>query len=250
MEFSLSKIEEELQNFFEERLWFPSHKNPYQKLSSDILLSIERYIQKNRVAPNLFRIIFNSTKADVFNEENINIWENFIRDTIIETGRENNLQFSGPVHIQHFFSDKVKEDFEIEVSSSKKSSGKTVNILIEEGNSNEEIFSAYLISPDENIFNLEKRIINIGRWDDNDLVIDNLRISRIHAQIRLINGQHMIFDLDSTAGTRVNGERIRQRVLTQGDVIEIADVTLIYGTELDEAQFKKRMGKTKIFPSE
>jgi pSer/pThr/pTyr-binding forkhead associated (FHA) protein len=65
-------------------------------------------------------------------------------------------------------------------------------------------------------------------------VVDNLLVSRLHAQIRTINGKHILFDVDSNAGTKVNGQRIRQHALSPGDVIEIADYSLIYYHELDE----------------
>jgi pSer/pThr/pTyr-binding forkhead associated (FHA) protein len=82
-------------------------------------------------------------------------------------------------------------------------------------------------------------VINIGRRPDNQLVINDSRVSRIHAQLRAINGLYIIFDLDTTGGTFVNGQKINQCTLYPGDVISLAGVPLIFGQdeyELGETQ--------------
>jgi pSer/pThr/pTyr-binding forkhead associated (FHA) protein len=90
---------------------------------------------------------------------------------------------------------------------------------------------AFLIVDGVRIFPLESAMINIGRREDNQLVIDDPRVSRLHAQLRLVRGQFVIFDLDSTGGTFVNGQRIRQQALRAGDVISLAGVPLVFGQE-------------------
>jgi len=66
---------------------------------------------------------------------------------------------------------------------------------------------------------------------DNQLVIDDPRVSRNHAQLRAINGRFVLFDLNSTGGTFVNGQRASQTVLYAGDVISLAGVALIFGQD-------------------
>jgi len=63
------------------------------------------------------------------------------------------------------------------------------------------------------------------------LIIDDPRISRSHAQLRTINGRYTVFDLNSTGGTFVNGQRTNQSVLYPGDVISLAGVALIFGQD-------------------
>jgi len=41
----------------------------------------------------------------------------------------------------------------------------------------------------------------------------------------------VIFDLDSSAGTWVNGKPVRQQALQPGDVILLAGVPMVYGQE-------------------
>lgn len=99
--------------------------------------------------------------------------------------------------------------------------------------------NSYLVVDGTRIFQLTKPVINIGRRPDNQLVIDDSRVSRIHAQLRAIRGAYVIFDLNTTGGTLVNGERIQQCTLYPGDVISVAGVPLIFGQdeyELGETQ--------------
>ena len=81
------------------------------------------------------------------------------------------------------------------------------------------------------MFQLTQAVINIGRRLDNTLVVDDPRVSRNHAQIRAIKGRFVLFDLNSTGGTFVNGQRTNQTVLYPGDVISLAGASLIFGQD-------------------
>jgi len=91
--------------------------------------------------------------------------------------------------------------------------------------------NAFLIIDGVKLFPLKVPVINIGRRLDNQLVIDDPRISRNHAQLRAIKGRFVVFDLNSTGGTFVNGQRTSQTVLYPGDVISLAGVPLVFGQD-------------------
>jgi hypothetical protein len=91
--------------------------------------------------------------------------------------------------------------------------------------------NAFLIVEGNRVFPLNRTVINIGRRSDNQLVLPDPRVSRSHAQIRAVRGQYILFDLNSTGGTMVNGRRIHQCALKPGDVISLSGVPLIYGEE-------------------
>lgn len=92
-------------------------------------------------------------------------------------------------------------------------------------------FNSFLIVNGTQTFILDRPVINIGRRPDNNLVIEDARISRLHAQLRVIRGQFVIFDLGSTGGTWVNNNQISQAPLFPGDVISLSGVPLIFGQD-------------------
>ncbi len=104
--------------------------------------------------------------------------------------------------------------------------------------------NAFLIVEGNRVFPLNQTVINIGRRSDNHLVLQDPRVSRAHAQIRAIRGQYVVFDLNSTGGTLVNGRRIHQSALKPGDVISLSGVPLIYGEELSDDE-TYQMGFTR-----
>ena len=93
----------------------------------------------------------------------------------------------------------------------------------------ENISAALLIVGSSKVYSFEKRTIRIGRLDDNDLILDDLRVSRHHAELRYHNGRFTISDLNSTGGTLVNGNPIDKHTLDEGDVITLASVHLVFG---------------------
>ncbi len=79
---------------------------------------------------------------------------------------------------------------------------------------------------EERRFDGPRPIIRIGKNANSDLRIDDPTASRMHAVIELIDGQFQIFDLGSTHGTFVNGERTNKSTLYLGDTITVGDTTL------------------------
>jgi pSer/pThr/pTyr-binding forkhead associated (FHA) protein len=88
---------------------------------------------------------------------------------------------------------------------------------------------AFVIIDSVKVIPLTKPVINIGRRLENNIVIDDPRVSRNHAQMRAINGRYVLFDLNSTGGTYINGQKITQSIIYPGDVVSLAGVNMIYG---------------------
>jgi pSer/pThr/pTyr-binding forkhead associated (FHA) protein len=87
---------------------------------------------------------------------------------------------------------------------------------------------AFFVIGGVKFYPLVKTIINIGRRLENDLVIDDPRVSRSHAQLRAIEGNYVLFDLSSTGGTFVNGSRVSQTIIYPNDTISLGGVALIF----------------------
>ena len=78
---------------------------------------------------------------------------------------------------------------------------------------------------------LLRSTVSLGRNLDNDIIVDDARVSRYHAQLRRRYGRYVIYDLGSTGGTTVNGYPVQECVLEAGDVISLAGVEMIYGQD-------------------
>lgn len=68
---------------------------------------------------------------------------------------------------------------------------------------------------------LRKKELSIGRRSDSDIVLTDPYVSRRHARLVRRKRGYTVIDLNSTHGTFVNGNRIRERVLEAGDKIRV-----------------------------
>lgn len=87
---------------------------------------------------------------------------------------------------------------------------------------------AFFLMEGGKTFPLDREVINIGRMLDNDLVIDDPRVSRRHAQLRAVKGHFVLYDLNSTGGIFVNGRRITETIMYPNDSVSLAGVTLTF----------------------
>src|ERR1700736_1448829 len=72
--------------------------------------------------------------------------------------------------------------------------------------------------------------VTIGREEGNLLRLNDERVSRFHAKIQLDNGDIILTDLESTNGTRVNGNVVQIRRLRVGDRICVGRSLLLFGS--------------------
>ncbi len=89
----------------------------------------------------------------------------------------------------------------------------------------------FLILEGRRHFNLLQPVVSIGRALDNDVIIEDPRVSRHHAQLRRRYGHYVLYDLGSAGGTQINGYPIEECVLHSGDVISFAGVQVVYGED-------------------
>jgi predicted component of type VI protein secretion system len=75
-------------------------------------------------------------------------------------------------------------------------------------------------------YTFTKEVIVVGRSLTNDLVIEDNTISRHHFKIYRQNDNFFIEDLNSTNGTYLNGTRVKNSVLKNGDSISISYYTI------------------------
>ena len=86
---------------------------------------------------------------------------------------------------------------------------------------------------------VDGRRLSIGRAPENGLVLSDGRVSRHHARINVRHRALVFTDLDSMNGSRVNGVRVSEVALGEGDRIEVGETVIVVeavaGEQLDEA---------------
>lgn len=182
------------------------------------------------VAPNLYILLLNSDDAERLQQNHAFLDEliDVLRQTCIESG----VRFSGPLSLQiETYARLAPGEVQVIARDSLRDVTPTAGLFMPAQVDEPLPANAFLIVDGTHVFPLDQPVINIGRRPDNQLVIDDVRISRLHAQLRLARGRFIIFDLESTGGTFVNGKRIHQQVLSPGDVISLAGLPLVFGQD-------------------
>jgi cytochrome P450/NADPH-cytochrome P450 reductase len=72
---------------------------------------------------------------------------------------------------------------------------------------------------------LSATTLRIGRAPENDIVVSDPTVSRQHAEIRNVSGAYRIVDLDSSHGTFLNGQRVTDEALSDGDIVRVGSST-------------------------
>ena len=86
------------------------------------------------------------------------------------------------------------------------------------------------------IFRLPRNVVTtIGRDPSNRIVLNEEKCSRRQCELSCDANQWMICDLNSRNGTRVNGDRISERIpISDGDVIRIGQMELLFTTDISK----------------
>jgi len=85
-------------------------------------------------------------------------------------------------------------------------------------------------------FGLDLDKITIGRAEGNDIVINDGSVSSKHAEMVAEHGNYRVTDLDSTNGTRVNGEKITDAFLENGTLIKFGHIDAEYESDVDRGE--------------
>ncbi len=90
----------------------------------------------------------------------------------------------------------------------------------------------------EMTFDLEAPQVTLGRYEDNMIMVDHASVSGHHAQFTSEAGGYVLRDLNSTNGTRVNGEPITLHRLEGGEKIRFGQVEALYLTGKENENLK------------
>ncbi len=79
-------------------------------------------------------------------------------------------------------------------------------------------------------FFLSKTEIDMGRSPESDIFLDDITVSRKHAILKKTEEGFKIIDAESLNGTYVNSERVNDKLLRNGDRIQIGKYVFLYFT--------------------
>lgn len=79
-------------------------------------------------------------------------------------------------------------------------------------------------------FQLDKDVVSAGRHPQSDIFLDDVTVSRRHAEFRRTSGGYEVSDVGSLNGTYVNREPIEASRLSNGDEVQIGKFRLVFLT--------------------
>ena len=239
MKLRLEQLEAKLQKLVEDQLAgiLPGLKledRVIQHLASAVRENIIQQKDDSPLAPNVFTLIVATETSPMWKDPRT---IDTLKSIIMTAGKDVGLKFVGQP-IVTITTDDTYSPEEVRVVASHKlepldeTQGlQNTSSISESAESTGIPENAFLIIEGVKVHPLNESVVNIGRRLENQLVIDDPRVSRNHAQLRAIKGRFVLFDLNSTGGTFVNGQRTSQTVLYPGDVISLAGVALIFGQD-------------------
>lgn len=207
-----------------------------QRLTQAIEANVREGASGQRIAPNIYTLAVHRASRSRWQDPAL---VEALLDLIRNAASAADLKFDVPPTLGFADDPTIRfDDIKIMAAHSADAVAKTQDVQVDTDVRNETADSAsvpdsaFLIVDGVKEFPLKKPVVNVGRRLDNDLVIDDPRVSRHHAQLRAIKSRYVLFDLNSSGGTFINGQRTSQTVLYPGDVISLAGVSLIFGQDV------------------
>lgn len=167
-------------------------------------------VRGNTVVANDFTVNLSQQDADEFAEVGDSMRRN-LAELAREHARDENYDFMGPIGIS------------FEVDPRMRVGSFSVTARLREGDGGAGAGS--LVLPNGERFVLGETIVTIGRIPDSVITLEDPNVSRNHAEIRPQGGSFVLADVGSTNGTKINGVKISERVLQDGDEMTFGATT-------------------------
>src|SRR5438270_523139 len=92
------------------------------------------------------------------------------------------------------------------------------------------------------------RAVRIGRGEEADIRLDDEGVSRLHCSLEARGPESVLRDLGSQNGTYVGGERVQERVLVDGDRVQIGAATTFKVAYADEVEvnYQRRLAEIAV----
>ena len=161
--------------------------------------------------PNSFLVWLSSADYEQFDEMHSALTRELC-DAAREHAREEGYAFMGPVQVDLKESDNLRTgSFAIEATMVEADGGAGAGSLL---------------LPTGQRVPMSGSTVTIGRLQDCNIQLHDPNVSRHHAEVRPSGDGYVLADLGSTNGSRVNGMRVGQHVLADGDEILIGNTKM------------------------
>jgi hypothetical protein len=168
-------------------------------------------VRGGTVVPNHFTVHLSAEDLDQFEGVQDSLCRE-LSDAAREHARDEGYAFMGPVEVEMVADDRFHTGaFQID--------GRMVEGVGGSG-------AGSIVLPSGDRFQLTETVITVGRNPESNLVLADPNVSRSHAEIRPQGDRFVVVDLGSTNGTRVNGVRVDQRVLEDGDEVSFGNTRM------------------------
>jgi hypothetical protein len=165
------------------------------------------------LVPNDFLVLLSQDDYDQFAEIHDSLSRE-LGEAAREHARDEHYRFMGPIHVELAPDPKIR------------TGAFALKAHMKEGEGGAGAGS--LILPDRTRVELNADILTIGRLPDCDITVEDANVSRKHAEIRPAGDGFVVVDLGSTNGTRVNGVRVDQRELADGDELAFGSIRIAF----------------------
>jgi hypothetical protein len=168
-------------------------------------------VKGGTVVPNSFTVALAPSDHENFEGVHDSLSRE-LADAVREHARDEGYQFMGPIEV------------ELRVDDGLRTGTFKITSRLKEGMGGHGAGSIVLPTGDR--FTLGEHTIAVGRHPDSNIVLADPNVSRNHAEIRPRGDGYVVVDLGSTNGSRVNGVRINEQVLEDGDELTFGNTRM------------------------
>lgn len=170
-------------------------------------------VRGRTVAPNAFVVRIDVADRERFADIESHLCRE-LADAAREHARDEGYSFLGPVEV------------ELETDSGLHTGSFRVDARLREGPSG--VGAGSLLLPTNDRYVLDEHTVVVGRSPECDISIVDSNVSRRHAEIQPRGDGFVVVDLGSTNGTRVNGVRVSERELQDGDELTFGNTRMLF----------------------
>lgn len=168
-------------------------------------------VRGRTVVPNHFTVEVSNTDHENL-AEIASTLERELAEAAREHARDEGYSFMGPVQVELTIADGLRTG----------AFALTARMRQGEGGAG----AGSLVLPTGDRVPLGEETITVGRLPESTIVLADPNVSRQHAEIRARGTSFVVIDLGSTNGTRINGTRINEQELADGDEVAFGNTRM------------------------